>query len=79
MKRNTASPLAVILLSVAMPIWSQAPDETAAIRQTAPGYIDQSIFDAARKGDLAALKTILQANPELAGARFGARVRRLLA
>ncbi len=40
MKRNTASSLAVILLTVALPIWSQAPDEKAAIRQTALDYIE---------------------------------------
>ncbi len=40
MKRNAFFPLAVILLTIAMPLSSQTPDEKAAIRQAALDYIE---------------------------------------
>ncbi len=40
MKRNVLSVLAVILLAVALPAWSQTPDEKTAIRQAALDYIE---------------------------------------
>ncbi|MBZ5499758.1 MAG: nuclear transport factor 2 family protein [Acidobacteriia bacterium] len=40
MKRNAVFPLAVILLTIALPVRSQAPDEKAAIRQAALDYIE---------------------------------------
>ncbi len=40
MKRNLLAVLMVILLAVALPTWSQTPDEKAAIRKAALDYIE---------------------------------------